>query len=67
MNAACQRLSSLERWLLYLVVTGLPGLTICVVFGFGWSLLFEAITWFPQQRFFDHLELAKTLPFQDER
>jgi hypothetical protein len=67
MNAACRKLSSLERWLLYLVVTGLPGLIISVVFGFGWALLFEAIAWVPQQRFFDHLELAKTLPFQDAR
>jgi hypothetical protein len=67
MNAACRKLSTRDRWLLYLVVTGLPGLTISVLFGFGWSLLFEAIVWIPQQRFFDELELAKSLPFQDLR
>ena len=65
MNVACQKLSSSERWLLYLVLTGLPGLSISVLFGFGWALLFEAIAWMPQQRFFDYLELAKTLPFQE--
>ena len=65
MNAACRKLSSSERWLLYLVLTGLPGISISVLFGFGWALLFEAIAWIPQQRLFDDLELAKTLPFQD--
>jgi len=65
MNAACQKLSTRQRWFLYLVLTGLPGLTVSVLFGFGWSLLLEAVIWIPQQRFFDELELAKTLPFQD--
>ena len=65
MNAACQKLSTRDRWVLYLVLTALPGLTISVVFGFAWSLLLEAIVWIPQQRLFDQFELAKTLPFQD--
>ena len=65
MNAACQKLSAKERWLLYFVLTGLPGLSISVAFGFGWSLVFEVFAWIPQQRLFDHLELAKTLPYQD--
>ena len=63
MNAACKKLCTKERWLLYFVLTGLPGLSISVAF--GWSLLFEVFAWIPQQRLFDNLELAKTLPFQD--
>lgn len=47
------------------MVCGLPGLTVSVVFGFAWSLAFEALVWIPQQRLFDRLELAKTLPFQN--
>ena len=67
MNLACKKLSSSERWALYLVLSGLPGLTTSVVFGFGWALLFEVIAWIPQQRLFDSLELAQTLPFQEHR
>jgi hypothetical protein len=67
MNAACQKLSGFQRWCLYLVITGLPGLLISVLFGFGWALVFEAIVWIPQQRFLDYLELAKTLPLQNGR
>ena len=67
MNPATQKLSSLQRWALYLVLTGLPGLTVSVLFGFGWALLFELVAWIPQQRLFDLLELAKTLPFQEHQ
>lgn len=67
MNEACKKLSSRDRWLVYLTIAGLPGLAISVIFGFAWSLVFEVIVWIPQQRLFDSLELAKTLPFQDVR
>ena len=65
MPAPRAALTSRQRWVLYFVLTGLPGLNVTVWFGFGWAMVFEAFVWIPQQRLFDVLELAKTLPFQD--
>lgn len=64
-SAPRQALSTRERWVLYFVLTALPGLNITVWFGFAWSMVFELIVWIPQQRIFDALDLAKTLPYQD--
>lgn len=60
-----QNLSTRDRWLLYFVLTALPGLNISVWFGFAWAMAFEVLVWIPQQRVFDALNLASTLPFQD--
>lgn len=56
-------LNNRERWVLYLVLSGLPGLNVALWFGFSAAILFEIIVWIPQQRLFDSLELAKTIPF----
>lgn len=52
----------LYRWLLYYALTSTPGVLVFFVFGFSVALLFELVTWVPQQRFFDFLGLADTLP-----
>lgn len=54
-------LTPLQRWCLYIVLTGLPGMNVATWFGFQWAMLFELVAWIPQQRIFDALELAKTL------
>ena len=56
-------LTTRERWILYFVLTGLPGMCVMQWFGFSYAMVFEVIAWIPQQRLFDSLELAKTLPF----
>ena len=56
-------LTTRERWLLYFVLTGLPGMNVMLWFGFSASMVYELVTWMPQQRLFDSLDLAKTLPF----
>lgn len=53
-------LSPRDRWLLYLVLTTLPGLNIALWFGFTASVLFEILTWIPQQKLFNALQLAHT-------
>ena len=64
MPAPCKKLSTRERWILYFVIAALPGLNVSVWFGFAWSMVFEAVVWIPQQRLFDALDLARTLPYQ---
>lgn len=59
-KARALRLSSKERWILYFVFCGLPGLNVALWFGFQASLLFELFVWIPQQRIFDHFELEKS-------
>ena len=56
-----QGLKSRERWALYFTFTALPG--ACILTGFGWAaaIIYELLTWYPQQRFFDHLKLADTI------
>ncbi|TCV82715.1 hypothetical protein EDC63_11932 [Sulfurirhabdus autotrophica] len=56
-------LNTRDRWLLYFVLTSLPGLNIFIWFGFTAAVVFELLMWIPQQRLFDVLELSKTLPF----
>ena len=58
-----EELNTRERWVLYFVLSGLPGLNVALWFGFPAAILFEIVVWIPQQRLFDSLELAKTLPF----
>ena len=65
MPAPCKNLSSRDRWLVYLVLAGLPGLLVSTLFGFVWSMVFEVFAWVPQQRLFDALHLKETLPYQD--
>lgn len=65
MPAPCKNLSSRDRWLVYLVLAGLPGLLVSTLFGFAWSIVFEVFAWVPQQRLFDALHLKETLPYQD--
>ena len=67
MKAYIHKLSSFQRWLIYLCVGAVPGLIVQVVFGFLWALMFELIVWVPQQRLFDALRLAETLPYQQKR
>jgi len=50
--------------MVYLVLATLPGLTVQVWFGFAWAMVFEVFAWLPQQRLFDALRLAETLPFR---
>lgn len=50
-----------QRWCLYFVLAGLPGMNVATWFGVQWAMLFELAVWIPQQRIFDALELAKTL------
>jgi hypothetical protein len=64
MPAPCATLSKRDRWMVYLVLAALPGLTVQVWFGFAWAMVFEVFAWLPQQRLFDALRLAETLPFQ---
>jgi hypothetical protein len=63
MSAPCKTLSTRDRWLVYFVMAALPGLNISVWFGFAWSMVFELVMWIPQQRLFDALGLAETLPY----
>ena len=65
MRTPCKNLSSRDRWLVYLVLAGLPGLLVSTFFGFAWSMVFEVFAWVPQQRLFDALHLKETLPYQD--
>lgn len=67
MPAPAKNLSTRDRWLVYLVLAALPGMNVTAWFGFWWSMLFELVIWLPQQRLFDALHLAETLPFQDVR
>ena len=65
MRAPSKTLSVRDRWLIYLVIAGMPGLLVSVLFGFAWSMAFEVVAWVPQQRLFDALRLKETLPYQD--
>lgn len=63
MRASLQTLTAWQRWLLYLTFTGLPGLCVSRFFGWHGALIYELLMWIPQQRIFDALRLADTLPF----
>lgn len=62
MKAWLKTRKPLYRWLLYYALTSAPGVLVFVMFGFFVALLFELVTWVPQQRFFDFLGLGETLP-----
>lgn len=63
--APSKNLTTRDRWLVYLVLAGLPGFYVSTIFGFGWSMVFEVFAWLPQQSLFDALRLKETLPYQD--
>ena len=63
--ARLRSLSGAQRWLVYFATTGLPGFVIFRTWGWPASILYELVFWIPQQRFFDWLHLAETLPYAD--
>jgi len=58
-----RNLAAWRRWVLYFAITGLPGLCVFRVFGWYGSIVYELVMWIPQQRLFDRLRLAETLPY----
>ena len=63
MNAHISALSGRERWALYVTFAALPGACVFTWLGLYAAVAYEILVWIPQQRLFDHLRLAETLPF----
>jgi len=63
MRANLRNLTAWQRWIVYFAITALPGLCVFRLFGWPGSIVYELVMWIPQQRIFDHLRLAETLPY----
>ena len=52
---------------MYVTFAALPGACVFTWLGLYAAVAYEILAWIPQQRLFDHLRLAETLPFATGR